>query len=220
MQQSKTRTWFLRGVFIFMAFTLFGGYVLAVVAGTPVFQQFTGVGGAYSGPDREIENALSDLRDDPSDMAALQRVGIGYLTLATQPSGEVETIDGIRTYPEFTDAERDRFLARSSRAFRLYLEENPGDKDTTLNLARVYEAQQNHVQALQVYRELTAASPEDRDLFWAMGLSAYFAEDVEEAQRAMTRFLELAPNDARASDAEQIIEIAQATANQPILTQP
>ncbi len=105
--------------------------------------------------------------------------------LQVDPRANVRDLEGTVAYAwaqNSPEGERARHLDEAARAYRAYLDRNPGDHDAKFNLATVYLASQRYRDAADLYEDLIARDRTDGDLYLALARVHGFLGQSELAQ--------------------------------------
>jgi tetratricopeptide (TPR) repeat protein len=162
--------------------------------------------------EKTVKQAKKAFKDADKDVGSCRNLAMAYVSLASPAS------TGDPKNPPKVPEDRDKNMKKAIATLEKCRDIDPKDRDVKQMLASSYMGTNNYDKAAKLLEELAKSSKgEERpNAFYAWGLAASNAQQLDDAISAWNQFLALAPaRDPRIPQIKQSIKALQAAKKQP-----
>lgn len=162
--------------------------------------------------EKAVKEARAAYKDADEDVGACRNLAMSYIALASPAS------TGDPKNPPKVPEDREESMEKAIDTLEKCRDLDPKDRDVQQMLASSYMGTSDYEKASTLLEQLAKSSKgqERANAYYAWGLAASNAQQIDKAIGAWQRFLELAPpKDPRIAQIRQSIKALQAAKNQP-----
>lgn len=162
-----------------------------------------------------VDRASEAFEENEKDVGACRNLAMSYVALASPAS------TGDPTNPPKVPEDRDENMKKAIETLEECRDIDPRDRDVQQMLASSYMGTNQYEKASELLEQLakSAKGQERANAYYAWGLAASNAQQVDEAIAAWRQFIALAPpKDPRVPQIRQSIKALQAAGKQPSVT--